>query len=250
MSSIDASVPLSRPSIPGHRNGAATPSRTPKLGLAIPPKGERPGSSGSNKGLSLQQNSQAVPPPLSIPALGGRGAASSAPKRSLQSVSSGRPGKPQLKLGGLAAVRSQHSHDGSSEESSRSRSMSNSTLNDSTGSTNASSFSTLEFAGMLRSNKATQQDLSPDGTKNNDALERQNSLGTDELPDLEKLSLEMGRPLDVEDLDDAGWKAASKGNRIEELGSLGEGAGGAVTKCRLRGGKTTFALKVRCLPQN
>ena len=64
------------------------------------------------------------------------------------------------------------------------------------------------------------------------------------LPDLEKLSLEKGRPLDVEDLDDSGWKAASKEDRIIELGSLGEGAGGAVTRCILRGGKTVFALKV------
>jgi mitogen-activated protein kinase kinase len=32
--------------------------------------------------------------------------------------------------------------------------------------------------------------------------------------------------------------------RIEELGSLGEGAGGAVTRCMLKGGKTVFALKV------
>lgn len=64
------------------------------------------------------------------------------------------------------------------------------------------------------------------------------------LPDLEKLSLEKGRPLDVEDLDDAGWKAAKKEGRIVELGSLGEGAGGAVTRCILKGGKTVFALKV------
>lgn len=64
------------------------------------------------------------------------------------------------------------------------------------------------------------------------------------LPDLEKLSLEKGRPLDVEDLDDAGWKAAKKEGRIMELGSLGEGAGGAVTRCILKGGKTVFALKV------
>lgn len=64
------------------------------------------------------------------------------------------------------------------------------------------------------------------------------------LPDLEKLSLEKGRPLDVEDLDDSGWKAAKKEGRIVELGSLGEGAGGAVTRCVLKGGKTVFALKV------
>lgn len=67
----------------------------------------------------------------------------------------------------------------------------------------------------------------------------------DVLPDLEKLSLEKGRPLDADDLDDAGWKAASKEGKIEELGSLGEGAGGAVTRCLLKGAKTVFALKVK-----
>ncbi len=66
------------------------------------------------------------------------------------------------------------------------------------------------------------------------------------LPDLEKLSLEMGRNLDVEDLDDDGWRAASETKKIIELGSLGEGAGGAVTRCKLVGGKTEFALKVCC----
>ncbi len=64
------------------------------------------------------------------------------------------------------------------------------------------------------------------------------------LPDLEKLSLEKGRNLDVEDLDDDGWRAASETKKIIELGSLGEGAGGAVTRCKLVGGKTEFALKV------
>lgn len=64
------------------------------------------------------------------------------------------------------------------------------------------------------------------------------------LLDLEQLSLEKGRPLDVEDLDDEGWTAASETNKIIELGSLGEGAGGAVTRCILEGGKTVFALKV------
>ncbi len=64
------------------------------------------------------------------------------------------------------------------------------------------------------------------------------------LPDLEKLSLEKGRNLDVEDLDDDGWRAASEQKKIIEVGSLGEGAGGAVTRCKLVGGKTEFALKV------
>lgn len=64
------------------------------------------------------------------------------------------------------------------------------------------------------------------------------------LPDLAKLKIDLGRDFDVEDLDDAGWKAASKEGMIQELGSLGEGAGGAVTRCVLTDGKTVFALKV------
>lgn len=59
-----------------------------------------------------------------------------------------------------------------------------------------------------------------------------------------ELSLERGRTLDVEELDDEGWRIASLEGRIQELGSLGEGAGGAVTKCKLTGGTTIFALKV------
>jgi hypothetical protein len=60
----------------------------------------------------------------------------------------------------------------------------------------------------------------------------------------DKLTLEKARNADVEDLDDDGWRIVSTENRIIELGGLGEGAGGAVTKCKLKGGKTTFALKV------
>ncbi len=62
----------------------------------------------------------------------------------------------------------------------------------------------------------------------------------------DKLTLEKARNVDVEDLDDDGWKIASLENRIIEIDGLGEGAGGAVTKCKLKGGKTIFALKV-CL---
>ena len=75
-------------------------------------------------------------------------------------------------------------------------------------------------------------------------MERDNSVNG-LLPDLDKLSLEKGRPLDADDLDDEGWLAASERGKIVELGSLGEGAGGAVTRCRLKEGKTVFALKVR-----
>ena len=74
-------------------------------------------------------------------------------------------------------------------------------------------------------------------------MERANS--SQPLPDLDAMAAEKGRPLEVDDLDDAAWRAASARGMIEEKGSLGEGAGGAVTKCILKGGKTTFALKVR-----
>ena len=76
------------------------------------------------------------------------------------------------------------------------------------------------------------------------AMERESST-TSLAVDFNKLSLEKGRPLDVEDLDDESWRAASEQGKIKELGSLGEGSGGAVTRCILEGGKAVFALKVR-----
>ena len=76
-------------------------------------------------------------------------------------------------------------------------------------------------------------------------MEREGSAqGMDLEKHLEKLTLDKGGPLDVEDLDDLGWKAAKREGRIEEIGSLGEGTGGSVARCILRGGKTVFALKV------
>ena len=49
----------------------------------------------------------------------------------------------------------------------------------------------------------------------------------------------------MEDLDDDGWRIVGMEKRIIEFGNLGEGAGGAVTKCKLKGHNTVFALKVR-----
>lgn len=60
----------------------------------------------------------------------------------------------------------------------------------------------------------------------------------------EKRSTADPSTLDVQDLDDDGWEHAIKSGRIIKLGGLGEGAGGAVTRCRLEGCKTLFALKV------
>lgn len=77
-------------------------------------------------------------------------------------------------------------------------------------------------------------------------MERDGSLQG--LEAFDQLSLERGRTRDVEELDNEGWQIANMEKRIEELGSLGEGAGGAVTKSKLKGGKTVFALKVGVFP--
>jgi len=48
---------------------------------------------------------------------------------------------------------------------------------------------------------------------------------------------------DVNELDEEGWKVVSKKGEIIELGVLGEGAGGSVSRCKLKHGSTIFALK-------
>lgn len=92
--------------------------------------------------------------------------------------------------------------------------------------------------------------LYPNGKNDPASAISTKSTSEDLLPDLAKLSISLGRPLDVEDLggDEAGWRAAAKENRIKVLGDLGEGAGGAVTRCQLEGGNTVFALKVHLPP--
>ncbi|KAF2220451.1 kinase-like domain-containing protein [Elsinoe ampelina] len=224
-------APLLRPPIPGSRNAS---SGRMKLGLAIP-------ASPNHRPVV---NSQAVPP-LEMPR-------QAPPKLSLatpmgsnvtpreEGRAGGRGRLPPLQIGGISAKSMQ---DMSSDDSTRSRSNSQagSHANEST-STTASSFN---LPGLPRA--ASQDPLSAysSSSAGGVAMDRgEGSLqGGVSLPDLEKLSLERGRPLDVEDLDDSGWKAASKENKIVELGSLGEGAGGAVTRCILKGGKTVFALK-------
>ncbi|PSK35879.1 hypothetical protein B9Z65_5694 [Elsinoe australis] len=227
-------APLLRPPIPGGRNNSGT--RMPKLGLAIP-------ASPNHRPVI---NSQAVPP-LEMPrpappklSLATPMGSHTTPREEPRAVGRGR--LPPLQIGGLSA---KSQNDVSSDDSTRSRSNSQagSYHNEST-STTASSYS-INLAGLPRANNS-QDPLSAysSSSAGGAAMDRENSLqGGPSLPDLEKLSLERGRPLDVEDLDDAGWKAASKENKIVELGSLGEGAGGAVTRCILKGGKTVFALK-------
>ena len=116
-------------------------------------------------------------------------------------------------------------------------------------SASSSNYSTLSFAMGLRQPQGGTPDPSSAissvySEREGGVPERDNSSVNGLIPDLDKLSLEKGRPLDADDLDDEGWLAASEQKKIVELGSLGEGAGGAVTRCRLKEGKTVFALKV------
>ena len=235
-------VPLLRPPVPGANRGG---SRTPRLGLSIPPSpSQRPVG-----------NSATVPemPPLQRP-------------------SSSRPAAPQLRLAtpqgsnstphegpgssrpfGPSALSSVSAGGPSGDASAHSRKGSFGMLDGRASvpsSASSASHSALSFANGARQSGGTPDPASAISS----IYSHEGGAGSSErggandpahlLPDLEKLSLEKGRELDVDDLDDDGWLAASKAGRIEELGTLGEGAGGAVTKCRLKGGKTVFALKV------
>lgn len=226
ISDTSSPAPLVRPPIPGSR---AT-GKAPRLGLAIPPSAQQ-------KSL----NSVAAPPePLKIPdrpraptlSLATPSGTSQIPQESTQTTK--RRGPP-LQMPSASG--------GSSDESANSRANSFSQSNGSqvNGSVStASSLSALDFAKMLQNPNAEPGSAT---SANSTAMERDGST-QGLVADLQRLELEKGRPLDVEDLDDAGWKAAKKEGRIEELGNLGEGAGGSVNKCRLKGGNTVFALKV------
>lgn len=151
----------------------------------------------------------------------------------------GRGRLPPLQIGTLSAKFGQ---DASSDESTRSRDESLGYHATESSNTPASIHS-LSMAGLYIGSKQDPQSAHSTTSPHGAAMEREGSMQSAALPDLEQLSREKGRPLDVEDLDDACWKAAKKQNMIVEISSLGEGAGGAVTRCRLRDGKTEFALK-------
>jgi mitogen-activated protein kinase kinase len=242
-------VPLLRPPIPGGRQ--ASGARTPRLGLAIPPSPNvRP------------VNGLAQPS-----AMGGRPAL---PKLSLATPmgSTATPyeqnglqnGRPQLSLSSVTQqpLTGQSASGGSESSAAHSRSGSFGPLDGkASGPTSAGSqYSGLSFAshqyakglgmGMAQ---GTPDPASAVGSVYSErseggvGMERDGSMNG-LLSDLDALTLERGRTLDVEQLDDDGWRVASGEGRIIELGSLGEGAGGAVTKCKLKGGSLIFALKV------
>lgn len=224
--SSPAPVPLLRPPIPGGRAQSGTRT-APRLGLSIPPSPHaRPVTNGSGDGLALPRP---APPQLRL----------ATPLGTSHTPHEGRQhpkGLPPLQVGtGLSAG-------GSSDASAHSRSGS---FGEVQANGSASSYqAALGFPGLQRTHQGSDpiSAISQQGSEGAPSMERENS--SQPLPDLDKLAAEKGAPLDVEDLDDGAWKAASAKGIVQELGSLGEGAGGAVTKCVLSGGKTTFALKV------
>lgn len=243
-----SSVPLLRPPVPGNRSNAGSP-RAPKLTLGIPPSpNAKPvngnGASDAPQPLSLSQPpTQAQPQPLQP-----------------QPLQATRPTPPRLQLAtpmGSSQNLSQQTTIKPAGRPSLGLATNGLGVNGQTGSHGKGSdpasansqYSTLNFAmGLRQPGNGNSDPSSAIGSVYSDResgsqLEGENGVNG-LLPDLDKLSLEKGRPLDVEDLDDEGWHAASEQKKIDELGSLGEGAGGAVTRCKLKDGKTVFALKV------
>ena len=241
---MSSPAPLLRPPIPGAtRLNSGT--RTPRLGLAIPPSPSQKPVIGNSSVPELQPlhrpSTRPAPPQLRLATPKG---SNTTPHDGSLPLSGRMPSQP---YGGNSAS-------GASDTSAHSRSGSFTMADErfsGPGSESSSAISAVSFAGQRHLSgtpdpaSAISSAYSERGIYEGGSLMERNG-SNHALPDLEKLSLEKGRPLDVEDLDDDGWRAASEGQKIIEIGTLGEGAGGAVTKCMLKGGKTVFALKV-CL---
>ena len=247
---MSSPVPLLRPpNAGGSRNNSGM--RTPRLGLAIPPSpSQKPVTSINNVPdvpplAQAQKSSRPAPPQLRLATP--TPMTSNATSQEGHALPTGRPA-PQPFISSAAS--------GAREGSGcHSRSDSFTMVDDrASGPTSASSssFSALSYhTGAHRHTNGTPDPASAISSVYSEdrgglSMEREGSNYV--LPDLEKLSLEKGRNLDVEDLDDDGWRAASEQKKIIEVGSLGEGAGGAVTRCILKGGKVEFALKARWPP--
>ncbi|KAI5287938.1 Protein kinase C signaling pathway involved MAPKK protein, partial [Ascosphaera aggregata] len=211
--------------------------------------------------ISSAQYQAAVPAPLAI-GVPSSGSSPAHPKRTpgarpplpklqlaMPKPSTGKNTPQPLQVGTISAPSQQQQQQQSQQSSSLSGSADHSksgTYAQGTGSVNnpasasgpPSSYSALSLAmGIKQSHPHGSGDASGMGSVYEESAE-------DLTRDLDKLSLELGRPVDADDLDDEGWLAARTSGRIVELDVLGEGAGGAVTKCKLRDGKTVFALKV------
>lgn len=216
---MSAAPPLLRPAIPGSRPGGRGP---PRLGLAIPP-------SPNAKPLG------GPPPRPPLPAL------HVATPMGSTVVPQEQPLKPSLSL--------QSASGGSESSAAHSRSGSFGPLDGraSNPTSAGSQFSALSFASQYGIGRQTGDPVSAVGSLYSNAsesmdMDREGSLHG--LESYDEATIEKARAADVEDLDDEGWGIVSMEKRIIEFGNLGEGAGGAVTKCKLMGHNTVFALKV------
>ncbi|KYK60031.1 putative MAP kinase kinase [Drechmeria coniospora] len=228
---MSTSAPILRPAIPGSRGGGG---RTPRLGLAIPP-------SPSAKPVG----SQSMQPMLSRPA----------PPALHLATPLGSQTTPYEQQPRLQSAQPSQSTDGGSESSAaHSRSGSFGPLDGRTSNPTSagSQYSALSFASQygipVSRAQGTPDPVSAVGSMYSERSESGVAMESDGnlqgLEAFDKLSLDRARNADVEELDDDGWRIASLEKRVVELGNLGEGAGGAVTKCMLKGGQTVFALKV------
>ncbi|KAL2155945.1 hypothetical protein VTH82DRAFT_687 [Thermothelomyces myriococcoides] len=216
---MPAAPPMLRPAIPGSRPARAGP----RLGLAIPPS---PNAKPVNNPVAPPQRPALPTLHLATPM-----GSNVVPQEQAQ------PLKPALGL--------QSASGGSESSAAHSRSGSFGPLDGraSNPTSAGSQFSALSFASQFGIGRQTGDPVSAVGSLYSNASE---SMDTDRegLESFDEATLERARTADVEDLDDDGWRIVSMEKRIIELGNLGEGAGGAVTKCKLRGGNTVFALKV------
>ena len=224
---MSSPVPLLRPPVPGGGRSASG-TRAPRLTLGIPPS---PSARPVNPAGAVTD----------VPALH-LGAPKPHPPRLSLATPAGSHHSSVPEAG--AGLQLQTSMPGSSDSNrSRADSFQNASIPGSAASSAYSGFLFHDHAlqtGTPDPSSAISSVYSEVGAT---GMERENSMGGLSV-DFDKMSLEKGRPIDVEDLDDEGWSAASEQKKIIELGSLGEGSGGAVTRCMLDGGKTVFALKV------
>lgn len=224
---MNTPAPLLRPAIGGGRSSGP---RTPRLGLAIPP-------SPNVKPVGAGATGVAQPPKPSRPALPTLNI--NTPKGTI------RP--PQEQPIGQSGAQPPSSGSEVSGVHSRTDSFGGRGSNPAS---STSQFSNLSFAsqyGLGKTHGTPDPQSAADSFISNASggldMSRQDSMHGLERA-MDEVTLERVRKADAEDLDDDGWRIASMENRIVELGGLGEGAGGAVTRCQLKGGKTVFALKV------
>ncbi|KAH8176180.1 protein kinase domain-containing protein [Sarocladium implicatum] len=224
---MSSPAPMLRPALGGGRGG-----RTPRLGLAIPP-------SPNAKPVTPQPN-QAAPsrPPLPTLHLATPMGSQITPHEQLPRSQGGA--QPGQSAGGGSESSAAHSRSGSFGPLDGRASNPTSA---------GSQFSAISFAEQYGIGSGARAQGTPDPisavgsmyserSEGGVSMERDGSLQG--LEAFDKLSLEKARNADVEELDDEGWRIASMEKRIQELGNLGEGAGGAVTRCKLKGGNTVI----------